>query len=163
MVRAEGGAAGGHGSLHARGVHGHDIRIALHHYGLVLFRDVALGQIQAEEHLGLVIEHGFRRVHVLAQLVIVEKLARTETDDIAGEVLDRPQQAPVEAVNGTPLAHLGNARGFQLLKGKAHAQQVLSGSIPALRGIAAFKFVDDFLGEATVQKELASGGGLRGF
>ena len=84
VIRAEGGATGSHGSLHARGIHGHDIRIALHHHGLVLFRNVALGQIQPEEHLGLVIEHGFGRVHVLAQLVIVEKLARAETDNVAG-------------------------------------------------------------------------------
>ena len=84
VVRAEGGATGGHGGLDTRGVHGHDIRVALHHHGLVLLRDVALGQIQAEEHLGLVIEHGFGRVHVLAQLVIVEKLACAKTDDVAG-------------------------------------------------------------------------------
>ena len=69
----------------------------------------------------------------------------------------------MEAVDGTALAHLGNAGGFQLLKGKAHAQQVLGGGIPALRGIAALKLVDDFLGKAAVQEEFAAGGGLRGF
>ena len=69
----------------------------------------------------------------------------------------------MEAVDGTALAHLGDAGGVELLKRKAQAQQVLGGGIPALRGIAAFEGVDNFLGEAAVQEELASGGGLRGF
>ncbi len=34
--------------------------------------NVALGQIQAKEHLGLVIEQGLRRVHELAQVVIIK-------------------------------------------------------------------------------------------
>ncbi len=43
----------------ARRVHRHDIGVALHHHCLMGLSNVALGQIQAKEHLGLVIEHGF--------------------------------------------------------------------------------------------------------
>ena len=85
----------------------------------MLFGDIALGQIEAKEHLRLPVEHGLRGVHVLAELVVVEKLARAKTNDVAGKVLNRPQQATMEAVDGPALAHLGDASCFQFFKGKA--------------------------------------------
>ena len=119
MLAAKGGTTGSNSGLDACGIHSHDIRVAFHHYGLVVFGNIALGQIEAKEHLGLAVEHGLRGVHILAELVVVEKLAGAKANDVAGKVLNRPQQTTMEAVDGTTLAHLGNASGFQLFKGKA--------------------------------------------
>ena len=119
VLAAKGGATGSNSGLDACGIHGHDIRVAFYHHGLVVFGDIALGQIEAKEHLGLAVEHGLRGVHVLAELVVVEKLAGAKANDVAGKVLNRPQQTTMEAVDGTTLAHLGNASCFQLFKGKA--------------------------------------------
>ena len=119
VLAAKSGTTGSNGGLDACGIHSHDIRVALYHHGLVLFGDVALGQIEAKEHLGLPVEHGLGGVHVLAELVVVEKLARAKTNDVAGKVLNRPQQATMEAVDGTTFAHLGDAGCFQFFKGKA--------------------------------------------
>ena len=108
VLPTKGRTARSHGSLNACRVHGHHIRIAFHHHGLVAFCDIALGQIQTKEHLGLVIQHGLGRIHVLAQLVIIKELARTKANDVAGKILNGPQQPAVKTVNGTAFAHLGN-------------------------------------------------------
>ena len=155
VLGAESRATGGHSGIHSRGVHRHDIRIPLHHHGLVLLRDAALGLVDAEEHLGLLVQQGLRGVHVLAQLVVLEQLAGAEADDIACHRTDWPQQAAVETVDRPLGAHAGQAGGLELLELEALAQQVLGEGIPAGRGVAATELIGVLLGEATVDEELA--------
>src|SRR5699024_1785491 len=83
-------------------------------------------------------------------------------DDIARQVLDRPQQTTVEGVDRPAAPHLGQARGLQLLELEALAQQVLGQGVPALRGVTALEGVDVLLGEAPVEEELAGRLRLRG-
>ena len=106
-------------------MHGHDVGVALNDYGLVASSNVLLGQIQAEEHLGLLVQHGLGRVHVLAQIVIVEKLAGTKADDIAGHIANRPHETTVEPIDRPHPPHLGKTRLVKLLETKAQALQVL--------------------------------------
>ena len=84
VLATKGSATRCHCGFHAGGVHGHDVRIALYHHGLVVIGNIALGQIEAEEHLGLVIEHGLGGVHVFAELVVVVKLAGAKANNVAG-------------------------------------------------------------------------------
>ena len=90
VVVAEGRATAGDGGRDARQVHRHDIGVALDDDDLMPLGDVLLRMIEAEQHLRLLVEHGLGRVHVLAEIVVVEELARTEADDIPAQVLDRP-------------------------------------------------------------------------
>ena len=162
VLAAKRRATGRHGGAHAGGMHGHHVRVAFDDDRLVRLGNIPLGQVEAEEHLGLAVQHGLRGVHVLAQLVVIEKLAGTEPDDVAGQIFDRPQQAPVEAINGAAFPHLGNAGLFQLLEGKALPQKVLRRRVPAGRGVATLKVVDRIAGKPAVEQEVAGRGRLRG-
>ena len=84
VLTAKGGAARCDCGFHPSGIHGHDVRVALYHHCLVVIGNIALGQVEAEEHLGLAIEHGLGGVHVLAELVVVEKLAGAKANHVAG-------------------------------------------------------------------------------
>ena len=106
-------------------MHGHDVGVALHDYSLMTSGNILLCQIQAEEDLGLLVQHGLGRGHVLAQIVIVEKLAGTKADDIAGHIADRPHETTVKTIDRPHAPHLGKTRLVQLLEAKAQALQVL--------------------------------------
>ena len=127
------------------------------------FRDVLLREIDAEEDLGLLVEHRLSGVHVLAHRVIIEKLAGAKADDVAGEILDGPDEAAMEHVDGAALAHFGQAGLLEFLEGEAHADEVLSERVPALGSVAALEVVNDLLGEAAVEEEISSRRGLGGF
>ena len=163
VVAAERGAAGGHGGIHARGVHSHHVGVALHHDGLVLLRDVLLGLIYAEEHLGFVVQQRVLGVDVLAQRVVVVKLACAEADDVGGGVFDRPDQAAAEFVDRPAFAHRGQSRVDKLLHLKALAQQVLGHWVPAAGRVAAFEVVDQVARETALQQQVTCGGGVGGF
>ncbi|CAM4263612.1 hypothetical protein COGO111638_05655 [Corynebacterium gottingense] len=156
MVRAERRAARRHRGGHARRVHGHDVCVALHDHGLVPLRDVALGQVQAEQHLRLVVQERVLRVHVLAHRVVVEELASAEADGVAGGVLDRPDEAAAELVDGSAASHGGYAGVDKLLHLEAAPQQVLRQGVPAVGRVAALEAVDEVAVEAAVQQELAA-------
>lgn len=131
VLVAEGGTAGRHSGFHARHVHGHHVGVALDDHGLMAFRDLTLGQIEPEEHLGLLVQQRFRGVDVLGgHGVVVVEAARAEADHLAAEIADRPQQAAVETVHRAALALLGQARRFQLFELKTLAQQVFRQGVP---------------------------------
>ena len=109
--------------------------------------------IQAEQHLRLLVEHRLGRVHVLAQVVVVEKLPRTETDDVAADVADRPQQPPVESVHRPLAPHPRQARLLQLVEGKAQPLQVLGQRVPTGRRIPAAELLGLLHGEPAVGEE----------
>ena len=100
MLVAERGAAGGDGGGHAGEVHRHHVGVALHHDRLMALGDVALGQVETEEHRRLLVQHGLGSVDVLGfHRVIVEDASRAESDDLPTGGPDRPQQPAVEPVH----------------------------------------------------------------
>ena len=160
VVLAERGATRGHGGRDPGRVHGHDICIALDHHRATLGGDVPLGQIQTEQHLGLLVEHRLGRVHVLAQLVVLEQLSCAEADNLAGQVADGPQQAAMEPVDeGAAGAGLGQARRLEFLGLEALAHEVLAHGVPAGGRVAAPEMRGLGHVEAALGEEIA--GGLR--
>ena len=155
VLLAEGGTAGGHGRGHPGSVQRHDVGVALHHHGLVVGTDRLLRPVQPEEHLRLLVQQRLGRVHVLAELVVLEELAGTEPDDVPGGVPDRPQQPTVEAVDGTTVTHPGQACVLQLLEAEAAAQQDLRQRVPAVGCVAAAELLDELIAEATVAQHRA--------
>ena len=103
VVDAERGAAGGDRGRDAREVAGHDVGVALDDDDLRL-GDVALGEVEPVEHLGLVIDRGLWGVEVLRALVVVEQAAGAEPDGLPGDVADRPDQPAAEAVVDAAIA-----------------------------------------------------------
>ena len=88
------------GRLHAGQVHRHHVGVALDDDDLAALRDLALRQVQPEQHVRLAVDRRLGRVEVLGvDAVVVEQPARAEADDVAPEVADRPQQAAVEPVD----------------------------------------------------------------
>ena len=83
VVAAEGGAAGGDGGGDPGQVAGHHVGVALDDDGPGGLRDLLLGQVDAVQHLGLLVDRGLGRVQVLRAVVVVAQLARAEADDLA--------------------------------------------------------------------------------
>ncbi len=99
VLHAERRTAGGDRCGHAGEVAGHDIGVALHDDGLPPPGDLPLRDVQAEEHMTLLVDRGLRRIQVLRTVVVLEELAGAESDDVAGDVPDRPQQPPVKPID----------------------------------------------------------------
>ncbi len=79
VLVAERGAARGDRGGHPGQVHRHHVGVALDDDGLMPLGDVALGQVDAEQHVGLLVQHRLGRVDVLGvHLVVVEDPARAE-------------------------------------------------------------------------------------
>src|SRR5699024_3599877 len=123
VLLAERGAAGRDRLPHAGQVGGHDVRVVLDDDDALRLRDLALREVQAVEHLRLVVERGLRGVEVLGALVVVVELARAEADRAPRDVPDGPEDAAAEAVVDTaaPLRH--ETRGRDLLRREAAAAQ----------------------------------------
>ena len=103
VVVAEGGAAGGHGGRHTREVAGHHVGVALDDHRLGGAGHVAPGQVDAVEHVALLVEGGLGSVEVLRlDLVVVEDPPCPEADRVAARVADRPQQPAAEPVVRRP-------------------------------------------------------------
>ena len=85
VLVAERGAAGRDRGGHPGQVHRHHVGVALDDDGLVPLGDVALGQVEAEQHRRLLVQHRLGGVDVLGfHRVVVEQPARAEPDDLAG-------------------------------------------------------------------------------
>ena len=81
VVLAERGAAGGDGGGDAGQVAGHHVGVALDDHGLRGPGDVAAGQVDAVEHLALLVDRGLGGVEVLRlDPVVVEDPAGAEAD-----------------------------------------------------------------------------------
>ena len=135
VLVAERGAARRDGRRHPGEVHRHHVGVALDDDRLVPLGDVPLGQVEAEQHRRLLVQHRLRGVDVLGlHLVVVEDAAGAEADDLAAAGPDRPQQAAVEAVHRAAPALPRQPGGLELLELKTLAQQVLCQRVPARRG-----------------------------
>ena len=125
VVLAERGAAGRHGGGYAGQVAGHHVGVALDDDRLRAPGDLAPGQVDAVEHVALVVDRRLRRVEVLRlHPVVVEEPPGAEADDLAGEFADRPDQPAAEAVVASSAARGHQSAGDELLVGEAEAAQV---------------------------------------
>ena len=103
VLVAERRAARRDGGRHPGEVAGHHVGVALDDDGLGRAGHVAAGQVDAVEHLALLVERGLGGVEVLGlDLVVVEDPARPEADRVAARVADGPQQAAAEPVVRRP-------------------------------------------------------------
>ena len=85
VLVTERGAAGRDRRRHPGQVHRHHVGVALDDDGLVPLGDVALGQVDAEQHRRLLVQQRLRRVDVLGfHRVVVEQPPRPEPDHLAG-------------------------------------------------------------------------------
>ena len=140
MIRAEGGAAGGHRGGHPGQMGGHDVRVSLDDDDTVIARDVALGQIQAVEHLALVVDRGLGGVEVLGDSgVLLRQASAAESDGGAGDIAYGPHETIAEAVvdprtAGAPLT--AQARGDEFVLGEAPGAQHVGQAVPAGGGVA---------------------------
>lgn len=160
MVAAERGAAGGDGGGDPGEVAGHHVGVALDDDGSAGLRDVLLGQVDAVQHLGLLVDRGLGGVEVLRAVVVVAQFAGAEADDVARGVADRPHQPAAEAVDGAAPAVLGDAGGDQLLVAEALAAQKAGEVVPAGRAVADAEVGGGGTVEAALGEELAADLGL---
>lgn len=154
MVAAEGRTAGGDGGGDAGEVAGHDVGVALDDDGPAGLRDVLLREVDAVQHLRLLVDRGLGGVEVLRPVVVVAEFAGTEADDLAGRVADRPHQPAAEAVDGAAAAVLGEARGDQLPVAEPLAPEVAGEVVPAGRAVADAEVGSRRLVEAALGEEL---------
>ncbi len=161
VVAAEGGAAGGDGGGDAGQVAGHDVGVALDDDRAGRLRDVLLGEVDAVEDLGLLVDRGLGGVQVLRAVVRLVELAGAEADDVAADVADGPHQPAPEAVDGAAAALLGEAGQQQLLVAEALAAQVAGEVVPALGAVADAEVDGRRLVEAALGEEDPAGLRLR--
>ncbi len=138
VLVAERGAACGDRGVDARQVHGHHVGVALHDHHLAFVHDLLLGQVDAVEHLVLVVELRVRRIDVFrVDLVVVIQLARAESQGAASGVADRPRHTPAEIVVHAPLALAGQTGVEHLLLREPLVGQVAHQIVPSARRVAA--------------------------
>ena len=134
VVVAERGAAGGDRGRHAGQVAGHHVGVALDDDRLRGAGDVAAGQVDAVEHLALLVDRGLGGVEVLRlDPVVVEDPAGAEADRVAAGVADRPQQPAAEPVVAPTRPLADQPGGDQLLLGEALLAQVLQQRLAVAR------------------------------
>jgi hypothetical protein len=158
VVLAEGSAAGGDRRHHAGQVRGHHVGVALDDHGLRGTRDVAAGQVDAVEHLALLVDRRLGGVEVLrVDPVVVEEPACPEPDRVVGGVADRPQQPAPEPVVVAAVALRHQAAGDQLLVLEALLPEVLEQCVPVARRETDAERLGGRLVEAAIGEELAPG------
>ena len=136
VLATERGTAGGNRRGHAREVAGHDVGVTLDDHDLSTAGDVALRQVEAVQHLALVVDRRLRGVEVLGPGVIVAKPARPEPEGLARDIPNRPHQPPAEAVVRAPIALAEKASGDELRLGVAEAAEVLAEGVERLWRVA---------------------------
>ena len=156
VVRAERRAAGRHRRPHAGEVAGHHVGVALDDDDLPCARDLAPGQVEAVQHLGLLVDRRLGGVEVLGlDRVVVEESAGAESDDVAGLVADRPEQPAAEPVVQPAPSLAGEPEASQLLLGERLAAQVAQRAPPAARGEADAECRGGVTVEAALGEELS--------
>ena len=156
MLGAEGGAAGRDGGPDAREVGGHHVGVALDDHHLMLGGDLLAGDVQAVEHVGLVVDRGLGCVEVLGALVGLQQFPGAEADGVAGDVADRPHQAAAEAVVDTALPFGHQPAGDEFRLGEAARAQHSGERVPAFGGEAHPEGGGGILVEATFGEEPAT-------
>jgi hypothetical protein len=163
VIGPEGGATGGHGGLDTGQVAGHDVGVALDDHGPALAGDLPLGEVDAVEHLRLLVDRGLRRVEVLGlDAVVVEQAAGAEADDVRCDVPDRPDQPSPEPVVDASLAAGGDSARDEVVLGEAPAPQVTHERITGARRETDAEPVRRVAVEAAVREEPARGDGVPG-
>ncbi len=162
VLGAECRSAGRDRRRHPREVTGHDVCVALDDHDAPLPRDVTLGQIQAVEHLCLLVDRRLGAVEVLRALVVLVEAARAETDDLAGHVADRPHEPASEAVVHPALPLGEEPRRRQLLAREAAGDERIHRARPALGGVADAEVRRRGRIEAAIAEEAPRGIGLGG-
>ena len=138
----------------------HHVGVALDHDGLHRARDVAPGQVDAVEHLALLVDRGLGGVEVLRlDPVVVEDPPGPEADRLAAGLADRPQQAPAEAVVRRPPDRDQPGRDGLLL-GEALLPQVAQQGVAVARREADPELLGRRLVEAALPQELARHDGV---
>ena len=133
MLGAERSAARRNGSRYAGKMARHHIGVALNDNSLPTQGDLALCLVDGVEHLALLVKLGLRRVQVLGlHGVVVAQAARTETDDVAGDVVDRPHDPAAETIDRAALTLAGEPGLHQLVVGEAAAAQVPDLLVPVV-------------------------------
>ena len=124
VVGAERRAARGDRGRDAGEVAGHHVGVALDDDGLLAVLHRGAGQVDAVEHLALLVDRGLGGVEVLRlDAVVVEDPAGAEADRVAVGLADRPHQAAAEAVVvGAP--QRDETGGDRLLVGEPATAQV---------------------------------------
>ncbi len=131
VLVAECRPAGRHRGRLAGQMHGHHVGVALDDDDLTLPGDFFLGEIQAVEQLGLLVQRRFRGVDVLGlEPVVLVETARAEAHHIAGRVVDRPQQPAVEPVHRSTIAVTHESGALEFVNGKALRCQGFEQLIP---------------------------------
>ena len=93
--------------------------------------DIALGQVDAEQHRGLLVEHRFGGVDVLGgDLVVIENAPRTEAHRLSTGTANGPEQPPVEAVHRAASAFPGQSGGLKFLELEALSDHVFGQRVP---------------------------------
>ena len=133
VVRPERRAAGRHCRAHPRQVHGHHVGVALDDDHPLVALHVLLGQVDAVEHVRLLVERGLGGVQVLRALVLLEQPARAEPDRLAGHLADRPHEPSAEPVVDAALALADQPGRHQLRLGEPAPAQVPHERVPPLR------------------------------
>ena len=160
---AERRAARGDGGRLTGQVHRHDVGVALDDHRTVGFGDVAFGQIEAEEHRGLLVQDGFGGVDVLGfHRVVVEDPPGPEADHLAAPRPDRPQQPAMKAIHRAAPPLPGQPGRLELLELETLAQQVLGQRVPPRRCEAAPEPGRRLGVEVPVDQVLAGRAGLLG-
>jgi hypothetical protein len=159
---AEGGAARRHRRAYAGEVAGHHVGVALDHDGLLGVLHGRAGEVDAVEHLALLVDRGLGGVEVLGlDAVVVEDPARTEADRVAVGLADRPDQAAAEAV--VVGAAVGDeARRDGLLVGEPATAQVAGQRLAVARGESDPEQLRGGLVEAALVQELPGHHGVGG-
>ena len=161
VLVAEGGAAGGHGGADPGQVAGHHVGVALDDHGLRGAGDLAPGQVDAVEHLALLVDRRLGGVEVLRlDPVVVEDPARPEADGVAAGVADRPEQAAAEAVVRRA-ADRHQPADDELLLAERLLAQVLEQRLALARGEADAELLGRGLVEAPLGEELPGRPGRR--
>ncbi len=161
VVDAERRAAGRNRCRDAGEVARHDVGVALDHDHLPAARDVLAGQVEPVQHLALVVDRRLGRVQVFGTVVVIQQLARAETERCARDVADRPDQATAEAVvDVATIATAEQARRHQLLLGVAQRLQMLA-QRPAARGETDAETLRRRRVETAGTQERTTGLGLR--
>ena len=140
---------------------GHDVGVPLDDHRTLLLRDRLAREVDAVEHLRLLVDRGLGGVEVLRAVVVVEELAGAEADGVARQVADRPHQPAAEAVVDAAVALRHQPGSQHLLLAEPPPAQVGDERVPPLRGEADAERRRGRLVEAPRPEELAAGGRVR--
>jgi hypothetical protein len=163
VLNAEGGSAGRHRGRHPRHVTGHHIGVALDDHRLPTPLDVLLGRLDPIQQLALLVDRRLGRIDVLGlDPVVVEQPSGTEADDVAANVVDRPDQPPHEPVQQSARTFPGESGPDQFRIAELTTPQMTNQRVPGPRGEPDAELPRGSRVESSLGQELTSRGGLMG-